>query len=176
MMRLLSIVLVCVGVAAAAPVAAKQRGIYGRIPNLITIEWGRVTVSTFVAETPGLNDEAREMTRVVRDVLERSGPYLLRQSDILDEVVVGIDAAPDFAYWRAHGTSFLVCARVSKEPDGRLKVGYRLWDVHSGGQIVGRYFTGADEKRQDLALAVAAEVFEYLTSEHDFTLSRLGIR
>ena len=59
------------------------------------------------------------------------------------------DAAPQFEAWKAAGVQALVVGRVSRDPSGRLKTEFRLWDVLSGQQSAGQqYFTDPNTWRR----------------------------
>src|SRR5262245_34521354 len=108
------------GVAAlvnSAPSHSKDLPVRRILPKITSVSWYSVAVSNFVA-APGLDETAAEMTRSVRDILAHSGPYPFKQSDALNAEAVGIDAPPQFSFWRTRGVGLLVVAGVSKASDG----------------------------------------------------------
>ena len=59
------------------------------------------------------------------------------------------DAAPRFEAWKAAGVQGLVTGRVTRDPSGRLKTEFRLWDVYAGQQVAGQqYFTDPNNWRR----------------------------
>jgi TolB protein len=113
------------------------------------------------------------MTRSVRDILARSGPYPFKKSDDLNAEAVGIDAPPQFSFWRTRSVGLLLVASVREASDGRLEVGFRLWDTFAQRQVAGQVYHAAPKSKDRLALTLAADVFETLDDSYRSALSRL---
>src|SRR5262252_3998005 len=90
-------------------------------------------------------DLARTITQIIAGNLRRSGLFAPIDPAAYIEKVVAIDALPRFPDWRAISAQALVTGRLTRQPDGRLKAEFRLWDVSAGQQLVGQqYFTLSD--------------------------------
>ena len=76
---------------------------------------------------------------VVTNNLRRSGYFTPLDHARFPEQP-NFDAAPNFEKWRATGVQGLVTGRVSRDPSGKLKVEFRLWDVTSGQQMTGQQY------------------------------------
>ena len=148
----------------------------GRIlPKITSVTWYSLAVTNFAA-APGLEETAAEMTRSVRDILAHSGPFPFTQSDELNAETVGIDAPPQFSFWRNRGIGLLVVASVKEAPDGRLEVGFRLWNTFTEGQVAGKTYLASPEFKDRLARTLAGEIFEILDDNYRSVLSKIDRR
>ena len=82
------------------------------------------------------------VSSVVTNNLRRSGYFVPLEKGKFPENP-GFDAVPGFDKWRAAGAQALITGRVGRDPSGKLKVEFRLWDVTSGQQLTGQQY-GAD--------------------------------
>ncbi|HEX2135840.1 MAG TPA: Tol-Pal system beta propeller repeat protein TolB [Microvirga sp.] len=96
-----------------------------------------IAISDFVGE----GDLGQRVSGIITNNLQRSGYFAPLDKARFPERPA-FDTAPRFEAWRAAGAQALVTGRVSRDPSGRLKAEFRLWDVVSGQQITGQqYFT-----------------------------------
>ncbi|MBW3624578.1 MAG: serine--tRNA ligase [Armatimonadetes bacterium] len=94
-----------------------------------------------VSEFSGDGEIGQRVSGIIANNLQRSGYFALIDRARFPERPA-FDTAPRFEAWRAAGAQALVTGRVSRDPSGRLKAEFRLWDVVSGQQITGQqYFT-----------------------------------
>ena len=77
---------------------------------------------------------------MVRADLERSGLFQPLDPKSFVEHITNINAAPTFANWRAINAQGLVTGQVTLQPDGRLRVDFRLWDVYGESQMLGQQY------------------------------------
>src|SRR5256714_4508348 len=132
-----------------------------------------IAVPDFVGGTPGDTDVARGITQVITANLRRSGLFVPIDPAAYIEKVVSFDVLPRFPDWRAINAQGLITGRVTRQPDGRLKVEFRLWDVSSGQQLTGQqYFTTPDNWRR-IAHIVSDQVYERLTGEKGYFDTRI---
>ncbi|MCJ2127771.1 Tol-Pal system beta propeller repeat protein TolB [Methylobacterium sp. E-045] len=82
------------------------------------------------------------VSSVVTNNLRRSGYFVPLEKGKFPENP-GFDAVPGFDKWRTAGAQALITGRVGRDPSGKLKVEFRLWDVTSGQQLTGQQY-GAD--------------------------------
>jgi TolB protein len=95
-----------------------------------------------VADFSGEGDLGQQVAGIIANNLKRSGYFAPIDKAQFPEAHPNFDAAPHFAAWRAAGVQGLVTGRVSRDPTGRFKAEFRLWDVLAGQQIAGQqYFT-----------------------------------
>ncbi|MEM8752492.1 MAG: Tol-Pal system beta propeller repeat protein TolB, partial [Pseudomonadota bacterium] len=89
------------------------------------------------------------------------------------ETVTDFDAEPRYADWQAINVDALVTGRANIEPDGRIRVQFRLFDSFSSAQIEGlQYLTDPADWRR-IAHKIADAIYEKLTGEGAYFDSRI---
>ena len=63
--------------------------------------------------------------------------------------------------------------RIVRQPDGRLRADFRLWDVLSGQQMSGQQFFTAPDNWRQVAHIIADAIYERLTGEKGYFDSRI---
>jgi TolB protein len=104
-----------------------------------------IAIPNFVAGTPGDTEVGVGVTQVITNNLKRSGLFAPIDPAAYIEKVINIDAAPQFQNWKTINAQALVTGRMTRQPDGRLKAEFRLWDVNTAQQLAGQqYFTSPE--------------------------------
>jgi TolB protein len=115
----------------------------------------------------------RGVTQVIAANLQRSGLFAPIDQNAYIERIANIDAMPRFPDWRTINAQALVTGRITRQPDGRLRTEFRLWDVFQGQQLAGQqYFTAADNWRR-VAHIISDAVYERMTGEKGYFDSRV---
>jgi TolB protein len=103
---------------------------------------------------------SRDLTQAIISKLKQSSQLVFVEPD--KSIEENIDIIPKFEKWRSVGTDCLVTGRITRKPDQRILVDFRLWDVLTGQQIVGvQYQLQSDDWRQ-VAHAIAEAILERL--------------
>jgi TolB protein len=132
-----------------------------------------IAISAFVAGSPADNDAAAGVTQVITNNLKRSGLFAPIDPAAYIERITNIDVPPQFQSWRTINAQALVTGRVTRQPDGRLKAEFRLWDIFSGQQLTGhQYFTAAEFWRR-IGHIISDQVYERLTGEKGYFDTRI---
>ena len=84
-----------------------------------------------IADFAGEGDLGQRVSGIIANNLQRSGYFTPLDKSRFPERP-SFDAAPRFEAWRAAGAQALVTGRVTRDPSGRLKAEFRLWDVDLG--------------------------------------------
>ncbi|HSZ75086.1 MAG TPA: Tol-Pal system beta propeller repeat protein TolB [Rhizomicrobium sp.] len=110
---------------------------------------------------------------VVRADLDRSGLFrTLDQKSFIDKIS-DINSPPNFANWRVINAQGLVTGQVLTQPDGRLRVDFRLWDVYGETQMLGlQYFTTPENWRR-IAHIIADAIYQRITGEKGYFDTRI---
>src|SRR5512135_1230637 len=132
-----------------------------------------IALPDFLAGTGGEGDIAHNVTGIITSNLQRSGLFAPINPQAFTEKISNSDAVPRFADWRVINAQALVTGRITKQPDGRLKAEFRLWDVFAGQQLDGKqYFTTPDNWRR-IAHIISDAIYERLTGEKGYFDSRI---
>ena len=132
-----------------------------------------IAVTDFLAGSPVDSETARGVSQIITGNLRRSGLFAPIDPAAFIEKITNTDVPPRFADWRAINAQALVTGRVTRQPDGRLKAEFRLWDVLGGGQQAGQqYFTTPDNFRR-IAHIISDAIYERLTGEKGYFDSRV---
>ncbi len=116
---------------------------------------------------------ARNIASVVEADLKRSGLFAPIDKKAFIENITNIDAPPRFGDWRIINAQALVSGRVTRQPDGRIKTEFRLWDVFAGEQMAGQqYFTQTDNWRR-VGHIIADAIYERITGEKGYFDTRV---
>jgi len=127
-----------------------------------------IALPDFVAGTPSDGEVAVNVTQIISGNLKRCGLFAPIDPAAFIEKVVNPDAQPRFADWRVINAQALVTGRITRQPDGRLKTEFRLWDVFAGQQLAGQqYFTTQDNWRR-IAHIISDAIYERLTGEKGY--------
>ena len=124
---------------------------------------------------PDFNGDASgaQIAGVVRADLERSGLFKPLDSKSFVEQVHDINVSPNFANWRVINAQALVTGQVTQQPDGRLRVDFRLWDVTGQSQMLGlQYFTTPENWRR-VAHLVSDAIYKRVTGEEGYFDTRI---
>src|SRR5476651_302151 len=110
---------------------------------------------------------------VVRADLERSGLFRpLDQKGFVDHIA-NINVVPTFANWRVISAQGLVTGQVTLQPDGQLRVDFRLWDVFGESQMLGQQFFTQPENWRRVAHLVSDAIYERITGEKGYFDTRI---
>ncbi len=102
-----------------------------------------------VADFAGDGSLGPQVAGIVTNNLRRSGYFAPLDKARHPEKQPAFDAAPQFDAWKAAGVQGLITGRVTRDPSGRLRTEFRLWDIYAGQQITGQqYFTDPNNWRR----------------------------
>ncbi len=141
----------------------------------ITIDVTQGTVEPLPIAIPVFTgDEAgADIAGVVAADLKRSGLFNVLDPASFLERSVNPSVAPTFPNWTAINAQALVTGGISRAPDGRLQVDFRLWDVFAGQQLTGQQFFTTRENWRRVAHIIADAIYERLTGEKGYFDSRV---
>ncbi len=125
---------------------------------------------------PGSANDAQtgaNIAGVVRADLERSGLFRPLDQRGFTEHITNINTVPNFPSWRAINAQGLVTGQVTQQPDGRLRVDFRLWDVYGDSQMLGLQFFTTPENWRRIAHMVSDAIYERITGEKGYFDTRI---
>jgi TolB protein len=132
-----------------------------------------VAIPDFVPGGPNDAQAGANIAGVVRADLERSGLFRPLDPRGFTEHIQNINTVPNFPSWRAINAQGLVTGQVTLQPDGRLRVDFRLWDVYGDSQMLGLQFFTTPENWRRIAHMVSDAVYERITGEKGYFDTRV---
>jgi len=168
MKKFLLLIAALLSLAAAAPAyAALQVDVTQANPQPLPI-----AIPDFVS-AGGDPQAGANIAGVVRADLERSGLFRPLDQKGFVERITNINTVPQFASWRSLTAQGLVTGQVTQQPDGRLRVDFRLWDVYGESQMLGQTFSSTPENWRRIAHMVSDAIYERVTGEKGYFDTRI---
>ena len=116
---------------------------------------------------------ARDITQVVSADLERSGLFRpLDQRAFIDKEAA-THTPPRYGDWRLINAQALVTGTAETQPDGRLQVEFRLWDVFAEQQLTGLRYTTTQQNWRRIAHIMADAIYKRITGEDGYFDTRI---
>lgn len=151
--------IIAAGVVIAANLPASAEGLRQH-PVLRTYQPVRIALPDFVAAGLSEVELAHEISRIIASDLKQSGAFAPIEPAVFVGKNAGIEEVPQLEDWRAVNAQELVVGRVTRQPDGRIKVEFRLWDAFSGYQLAGQQYTGVPDDSNRIAHMISADIQE----------------
>ena len=124
-----------------------------------------IALPDFLASSPVDADPARAISQIIAANLKRTEQFALIDQALFLERITNFDVAPRFPDWRAINVDALVTGRVTRQPDGRLQVAFRLWDVAANAQLTGLQYLSTPDNLRRIANIISDAIYERLTGE-----------
>ncbi len=110
---------------------------------------------------------------VISNDLKRSGLFLPIDPASFPASQNSTDATPSFGEWRVTSAQALVVGGVGRQPDGKLRAEFRLWDVFAGQQMAGQQFFATPDNWRRIAHIIADAIYQRMTGEKGYFDSRV---
>jgi TolB protein len=166
-LALICALLLSFGVAAPASAALRVDVTQGNAQPL------PIAIPEFLPSAPGDAQAGANIASVVNADLERSGLFKPIDPKAFVDHVTNINTVPAFANWRVINAQGLVTGQVTLQPDGRLRVDFRLWDVYGETQMLGQQFFTQPENWRRVAHLVSDAIYERITGEKGYFDTRI---
>ncbi|MQX35383.1 Tol-Pal system beta propeller repeat protein TolB [Roseospira navarrensis] len=132
-----------------------------------------IAIPDFPGRDPAGAQRGREVAAVITNDLRGSGLFRPLDPAAFIQSLPTLDTRPRFEDWRALNAQALVQGQTQVLPDGRLQVGFRLWDVFAGQQLVGSQIVTEPANWRRAAHMVADEIYKALTGEEGYFDTRI---
>jgi TolB protein len=137
-----------------------------------TIQAVPIAIPTFVA-TGADAQFGFDIAAVISADLGRSGLFQPLEPASFIEQISSAGTVPRFGDWRVINAQALVTGAVARQPDGRLRAEFRLWDVFAGQQLAGQQFFTTPDHWRRVAHIIADAIYERLTGEKGYFDTRI---
>ena len=162
---------------AATPSPAQQSDTSDALRIVVT-EGRLEPIRIAIARFGGLDEDSRGAGADVRNValadLVNSQLFRAVPEEAFIEKIQDFSVRPRFADWRLINAQWLVTGESRIAEDGRLVVGFRLWDVFGGRQATALQLAGPAASWRRIAHRVADTVYTEITGEGPYFDSRIA--
>lgn len=132
-----------------------------------------LAILDFHGETPATAKVGADIAKVISNNLQRSGLFRTIDKAAYIQDSAALQLQPRFADWRLIDAQGLISGKIESQPDGRLRVEFRLWDVLAEQQMVGlALFTVPDNWRR-MAHMISDQIYKRLTGEEGYFDTRI---
>jgi TolB protein len=132
-----------------------------------------IAITDYLGGSPQDSETARGISQVITANLGRSALFAPIDPAAYIERITNFDVTPRFPDWKQINAQALTTGRVTRQPDGRLKVEFRLWDVLSGTQLAGQQYFTSPELWRRIAHIISDAIYERLTGEKGYFDTRI---
>jgi TolB protein len=132
-----------------------------------------IAIPNFVAGTPADGEVGAGMAQVITNNLKRSGLFAPIDPAAFIERITDSDKPPQFANWKTLSAAAVVVGRMTRQPDGRLKAEFRLWDIANQQQVAGNQYVTSPEYWRRIAHIISDRIYEQYTGEKGYFDSRV---
>lgn len=142
--------------------------------NRGTVQPLPVAITDFKAQNANDIKLGKDMADIIRGNLDRSGLFEVIPSKQFPAAVSNETMEkPFFAEWRTVKAEALVTGAVTKTPDGKTRVEFRLWDVFAEKQMTGLAYTTTPDNWRRIAHIISDEIYKRMTGEEGYFDSRI---
>jgi len=132
-----------------------------------------IAITEFYGKEIRDSEIGSDIAAVVSGNLERSGLFKPVDKGAFLQKPKSLQVQPRFSDWRVINAQALVNGSVKLQPDGRLRVEFRLWDVFAEAQMTGlAYFTEPNNWRR-VAHIISDAIYKRITGESGYFDTRV---
>src|SRR6201996_7849208 len=114
-----------------------------------------------------------DITGVLAADLERSGLFQPIDPKAFVDQDANSHTPPHYNYWRVINAQALVTGNIQAQPDGRLAVEFRLWDIFAEQQLAGLRFPATPDNWRRIGHIIPDAVYKRLTGEDGYFDTRI---
>ncbi|WOB79492.1 Tol-Pal system beta propeller repeat protein TolB [Brevundimonas nasdae] len=171
-MRLNLLLASVAAVAMAAPLTTAAQTPQQTQPVEVEIDQG-VLRPLQIAVAPFAGTHGSDISNVVSANLKRSGFFEPLNPSSFIETGLTLANAPNFPQWTQIGAQAVLYGGVTTRGDGRLDVGFRLYDPYRQCQLVSYQFTATQEQWRRIAHKISDVIYQRMTGEAGLFDSRV---
>ncbi|MFT5538934.1 MAG: TolB protein [Alphaproteobacteria bacterium] len=132
-----------------------------------------IAVTDFLGANDKAADVGRKITQIITSDLQSSGLFKPIDPKAFIQKPEALRLQPRFADWRVISAQALVSGAAHMQPDGRLRLEFRLWDVFAEQQMMGlAYFTLPANWRR-VAHIISDAIYKRITGEDGYFDTRI---
>jgi len=132
-----------------------------------------IAVTLFASTTDPAKQVGRDVSAVISADLERSGLFKPIDPRGFLQDLTALDVQPRFPDWRALSAQALVQGAIEPQPNGQIRIAFRLWDVFGGQQMVGQAFVTQPDNWRRVAHIISDLIYTAITGETGYFDTRV---
>jgi TolB protein len=132
-----------------------------------------IAVTEFYSDNPEQARVGADIAGVISDNLARSGLFRPIDQRAFIQDAASVQSGPRFGDWRLINAKALVSGTVETNPDGRLRVSFRLWDVLAEQQMTGLAYVTTPENWRRIGHIISDAIYKRLTGEDGYFDTRI---
>ncbi|GAA0387471.1 Tol-Pal system beta propeller repeat protein TolB [Brevundimonas terrae] len=126
-----------------------------------------------IAVVPFTGANGPQISDVISGNLKRSGFFSPLNPASFVETGLTLANSPNYPQWTSIGAQAVLYGGVTQRADGRVDVGFRLYDPYRQCQLVSYQFTATAEQWRRMAHKISDVVYQRLTGEQGYFDSRV---
>jgi len=132
-----------------------------------------IALPDFPGASPAESELGHNIMSVVSADLERSGLFKPIDPKSFIQDAASLKVSPRFGDWRLINAQEVVSGGVATQPDGSIKIEFRLWDVFAAQQMTGLALSIDQAHWRRVAHIIADEIYKRTTGEEGYFDSRI---
>jgi TolB protein len=132
-----------------------------------------VAVTNLMGNTPKEQNLGVNIANVIKADLVRSGLFEAIDNKAFIDIEASLNIVPKFGNWRILKAQALSQGKVVLGSDNQLKVQFRLWDVFSEQQMVGKVYSTVSGNWRRIAHIIADSIYKRVTGEDGYFDTRI---
>ncbi len=132
-----------------------------------------IAIPDFAGAGPNEAQMGRDLTQVMSADLERSGLFQPLDQRAFIQKNTDTKTEPRFGDWRLINAQALVTGDVATQPDGRIHIEFRLWDVLAEQHLTGFGYTTTQQNWRRIAHIIADQIYQRITGETGYFDTRI---
>lgn len=132
-----------------------------------------IAINDLISADPNTARLGSDIVSVVSADLERSGLFKPISKGAFIERITSGDQVPRFADWKQINAQAMVAGTIQTSADGRVRIGFRLWDIYGETQLAGKEFNSLNSNWRRIAHLMADEIYKRITGEEGYFDSRV---
>ena len=132
-----------------------------------------IAVTDFFGKNPKSSETGAFIATVIAGNLERSGLFKPINKEAFLQNPSDLQVQPRHSDWRLINAQALVSGVVMLQPDGTLRVEFRLWDVFAESQMEAFVYNTESENWRRVAHMISDEIYKRITGESGYFDTRI---
>ena len=132
-----------------------------------------IAIPAFVTASGAPDELGTNMVKVITSNLQRSGLFRPLNPSSFIQPAAAAAQKPNFGEWRTINAEALATGLLSKTPDGKTRVEFRLWDVFGQSQMLGTAYTTTNTNWRRIAHIISDAIYKRLTGENGYFDTRM---